>query len=56
MINNFICNDCSKRTVCKWHEVIVKKFDEDSKSAFDMAITINQCAQYVDNGDVFEDK
>ena len=47
MINNHLCLDCSKVTVCSWGKTITKNFDnENSKTAFGMSITIDECHEF----------
>lgn len=46
MINKYICPNCKKSVVCEWGKTIEKKFGEDSKTAYDMTITIDNCAEF----------
>ena len=45
MISNFLCETCSKVSVCKVMDILVK-FHEDAKKPLGVSITMNQCTHY----------
>jgi hypothetical protein len=48
MIQNYICEKCDHKFVCKKIDTL-DKFDSDSKKYIQVDITINNCLDYVDS-------
>ncbi len=45
MIENYICLNCKKFTICKWVNVI-DKFDEEKKNPVGVTIEIKNCVEF----------
>lgn len=47
MISNYICDQCSKREVCRIHDILCK-FDADAKKQLGVDITMDECINFDD--------
>lgn len=45
MINNNMCEQCEKQTVCKINDILYK-FDEDAKKPLGVDITMEACNNF----------
>jgi hypothetical protein len=45
MVNNFICKECEKFTVCSWSDQILK-FDSEQKRFIPVDLTLNKCPEF----------
>ena len=50
MINNNICYKCKSQLVCSV-KTILNKFSEDAKKQLGVAITIDECENYIPDDD-----
>ena len=48
MIQNYICEKCNHRFVCKKIDTL-EKFNSDSKKYIQVDITIDNCLDYIDS-------